>query len=164
MNANALKQPKANASTSESRCRNCGNETVSIATITYDAEVRHDGRLYEFTIPKLRIPVCTTCGEKVFTEEVDEQFNAHLRSHLNLLTPDEIRSALNRVSLTQKMAAEQMGIAEATLSRWLTGTQIQSRSMDNLLRIFFAFPQVRQALGSEHPDPLFGTRDFAGSV
>ena len=147
-----------------SRCRKCGNDTVRTATISYDAEVRHDGRLYEFTIPNLRIPVCGTCGEKVFTEEVDEQFNDHLRSHLNLLTPDDIRAALDRVGLTQKLAAEQIGIAEATLSRWLTGTQIQSRSMDNLLRVFFAFPQVRQALGSEHPDPLFGMQDFVASV
>ena len=92
------------------------------------------------------MPACAACGEKVFTEKVDEQINAALRSHLQLLTPDEIRAGLDRVGLTQKEAAERLGIAEATLSRWLNQTQIQSRAMDNYLRMFFDFPAVRSAL------------------
>jgi len=114
--------------------------------IRYDAEVRHDGRLHRFTIPDLDIPVCQACGHKVFTETVDDQINAALRSHLNLLTPDEMRAALERIQLTQKETAERLGIAEATLSRWLNHTQIQSRAMDNWMRVFFTFPQVRSAL------------------
>jgi len=166
MNANTLKQraPADQPDGLPCRCRNCGKQAVKMTAITFDAEVRHDGRLYEFNIPKLQIAVCEKCGEKIFTEEVDEQVNAHLRAHMQLLTPEEMRAALNRVGLSQKLAAERMGIAEATLSRWISGTQIQSRSMDNLLRIFFAFPQVRLALGSEHPDPLLGTRDYVGNT
>ena len=117
--------------------------------ISYDAEVRHDGRLYTFTIPDLEIPVCQACGNKVFTEKVDDQISAALRSDLDLLTPEEMSEALGRISMTQKEAAERLGIAEATLSRWLNHAQIQSRAMDNLLRVFFAFPQVRTALIKE---------------
>jgi hypothetical protein len=55
-------------------------------TVTsYDAEVRRDGRLHTFTIPGLHIPVCQACGEKVFTEKVDEQINSALRAHLQLM-------------------------------------------------------------------------------
>jgi DNA-binding transcriptional regulator YiaG len=114
--------------------------------ISYDAEVRHDARLYTFTIPGLDIPVCRACGTKVFTEKVDDQISAALRADLDLLTPEEMREALGRIGMTQKEAAERLGIAEATLSRWLNYAQIQSRAMDNLLRVFFAFPQVRTAL------------------
>ena len=53
-----------------------------------------------------------------------------------------------------------MGIAEATLSRWLSETQIQSRAMDNLLRVFFAFPEVRMALSGNVQDPYLGTGDI----
>jgi putative zinc finger/helix-turn-helix YgiT family protein len=113
---------------------------------SYDAEVRHDGRLCRFTISDLEIPVCQACGKKVFTEKVDEQISAALRSALRLLTPEEMREELRRVNMTQKEAAKSLGIAEATLSRWLNKTQIQSRAMDNLLRVFFAYPQVRTAL------------------
>src|SRR4051812_9483441 len=120
------------------RCRHCGEKEVVLTTISYDAEVRHDGRLYTFTIPQLLIPVCQACGEKVFTEQVDEQVNVALRFHLHLLTPADMKTALERLGMTQKEAADRLGIAEATLSRWLNETQIQSRAMDNLLRVFFA--------------------------
>ena len=63
--------------------------------------------------------------------------------------------------MTQKEAAERLGIAEATLSRWLNETQIQSRAMDNLLRIFFAFPQVRLALSGDGQDPRLGATDVS---
>lgn len=136
------------------RCRRCGKDQVFPATIAYDAEVRHDGRSYPFTVSALELPVCRACGERVFTEEVDDQVQAALRSHLHLLSPEEIRQALDRLRLTQKDAADRLGLAEATLSRWLNGAQIQSRAMDNLLRVFFAFPEVRTALGAEQREQL----------
>jgi DNA-binding transcriptional regulator YiaG len=131
-----------------------------MAKSSYDAEIRHDGRLYAFTIPELAMPVCQVCGTKVLTEKVDEQINAAFRSHLQLMTPEEMRAALERVGMTQKGASERLGVAEATLSRWLNKTQIQSRAMDNLLRVFFAFPQVRDALDRDAHDSQLGTSNI----
>ena len=133
------------------RCRHCGKQEVVLRTIEYEAETRHDGRLHSFTIPALELPVCQACGEKVFTEKVDAQENEALRAHLNLLTPAQIRDGLKRVGMSQKDVAARLGIAEATLSRWLNETQIQSRAMDNLLRIFFSLPEVRQTLCESTP-------------
>jgi DNA-binding transcriptional regulator YiaG len=115
-------------------------------TISYDTEFRHDGKLHHFTVPALCIPICEACGEMVFTENVDDQITDALRVHLHLLFPHEIRAGLDRLNLTQKDLAERLGIAEATLSRWLTDTQIQSRAMDNLLRLYFALPETRKLL------------------
>src|SRR5215469_6445929 len=81
------------------RCRRCGKDAVELTTTRYDAEVSHDGTLHAFSIPDLEIPVCRSCGEKVFTEQVDAQVNAALRAHLHLLAPEEIRSALLRLGL-----------------------------------------------------------------
>jgi putative zinc finger/helix-turn-helix YgiT family protein len=144
------------------RCRHCGQAQVVMTKISYDAEIRHDGRLYAFTVPDLVLPVCKACGEKVFTENVDDQINAALRRNLHLLTPQDMRDALERVDMTQKEAAERLGVAEATLSRWLNEIQIQSRAMDNLMRVFFAFPQVRSALNGEGQDPQLGATDISG--
>lgn len=149
------------------QCHRCGENKVVLATIEYAAEVRHDGRLHEFTIPRLEIPVCQGCGEKVFTEDVDRQVNDALRSHLKVFTPTKIREVLGRLNLSQKEVADRLGIAEATISRWLGETQIQSKSMDRLLRVFFAFPQVRAALCGELMDPDLGVVDIvttSGSV
>src|SRR5438445_777368 len=109
------------------KCHHCFKNAVDMATVSYDTEVRHDGRLHKFTVPELRIPVCEACGQKVFTEKVDDQISAALRCHLHLLCPEEIRAGLERLNMTQREAADRLGIAEATLSRWLTDTQIQSR-------------------------------------
>jgi len=126
---------------------------VSPSKVSYDAEVRHDGRLYAFTIPSLELPVCSACGEKVFTNEANEHIAAALRAHLGLLTPDEIRSGLDRLGLTQKETAQRLGIAEATLSHWLTDTQIQSRAMDNLMRLFLESEEVRELLARKFGRP-----------
>src|SRR6267143_1200019 len=83
------------------RCRHCGKHEVVMATVSYDAEIRHDGRVHAFTIPHLNLPVCQACGEMVFTEKVDDQVSAALRSHLHLLTPEEIRAGLERLNMTQ---------------------------------------------------------------
>ena len=140
-------------------CRHCEKRDVVMATVPYDAEVRHDGRVYRFTIPALEIPVCRACGQRVFTEVVDAQVSAALRLHLNLLTPAQIRDGIERVGMSQKEVAGQLGIAESTLSRWVSDVQIQSRAMDNFLRAFFAFPQVRSALSGHGPVPYFGLAD-----
>ncbi len=142
------------------RCRQCGKVEVILDTTEYEVEVRHDGRLYKFTVRDLKLPICQACGEKVFTEDVDDQVNDALRSYLNLLTPEQIDEGLKRVGMSQKVAAKRLGIAEATLSRWLNKSQIQSRAMDNLLRSFFAFPQVRKVLCGAKQDPLLGTYDI----
>ncbi len=142
-------------------CRHCAKQEVVIVTAEFKAEVRHDGRLHTFTIPDLELPECRACGERVFTEEVDAQVNDALRAYLNLLTPARIRDAIKRVGMSQKVVATRLGIAEATLSRWLNRTQIQSRAMDNLLRAFFAFPQLRTALCGETQDPELGLADAA---
>ncbi|MFO0947840.1 MAG: hypothetical protein U1D30_18275 [Planctomycetota bacterium] len=113
------------------------------------------------TLPKLVMPVCESCGERVFTNEVDEQINAEIRRHLRLLTPDQIREALDRIHMDPREAANRMGIAESALSHWINGARIQTRAMDQLLRVFFAFPQVRSALTGETQDPMLGNRDVS---
>ena len=130
-----------------------------MTTISYDAEVRQDDRVHSFTVPNLQILACQACGEKIFDESVSDQIFAALRAHLQLLTPADMRAALDRLALTEKAAAERLGIPEELLSRWLNDFEIQPRAMDNLLRVFFAFPEVRAALTGESQDPQLGIGD-----
>ena len=56
--------------------------------------------------------------------------------------------------LHQTQLAERLGVAAETISRWENGALIQSRSMDNLLRVYFAIPEVRNVLakgGARNP-------------
>ena len=143
------------------KCIQCAQKRVVMKSMSYDAEVRHDGRSYKFNVPKLEIMICEACGEKIFTGAIDSEINIAFRKHAGLLSPAEIRAGIKRIGMNQKEVAESLGLAEATLSRWLNETQIQSRAMDNLLRTFFSFPRARQILSAEIRDSTFGFVEYS---
>jgi putative zinc finger/helix-turn-helix YgiT family protein len=124
--------------------------------ISYTANVKHDGVLHVIAIPALEVPKCHSCGELIFDDHVDDQINAALRSYLNILTPLQIRTARETLELKPSELAEKLGVAEVTISRWETGALIQSRAMDNLMRVYFAVPQVREVLNGKAQDPGLG--------
>jgi len=137
-------------------CPVCLAMGVRPEVIAYTAKVKHDGVLHSIAIPALEIPKCHSCGELIFDDHVDDQINAALRAHLNTLTPARIRAARKSLHLTQLELAEKLGVAEATISRWETGALIPSRAMDNLMRVYFAVPRVREVLNGKAQDPGLG--------
>lgn len=128
------------------RCPACCEKAVNPTIIHYKTTVKHDGRVYDLTIPEFRIPKCESCGELVLGNDADEQVSHALRNKLRLLQPEEIREKRVDLKLTQKDLAEQIGVAAESISRWESGTQIQSRAVDNLLRLFYSLPEVRVTL------------------
>jgi len=137
-------------------CADCYTLTVVPTVMDYTAKVKHDGVIYELLIPSLEVPRCQTCGETYTTNAVDEQVSDALRSRLHLLTPAQIRKGIEKLGLKQQALAERLGVAPETISRWVNGALIQSRAMDNLLRLFFALPEVREALQGASQDPELG--------
>jgi putative zinc finger/helix-turn-helix YgiT family protein len=140
-------------------CSDCFTRTVVPTVTEYTSKVKHDGTIHELHFPALEIPRCQTCGETYTTTAVDEQINDALRAKLRLLTPAQIRQAIERLGLKQQQIAERIGVAAETISRWVNGALIQSRAMDNLLRLFFALPQVREVLQGPSQDPNLGTEN-----
>ncbi len=138
------------------RCIECGEKEVRPALIDHQVKVRHDGREYQLRLDALPVTKCNACGHLYFTQESDDAISLALREKLGLLTIDQIRTNLESLGLRQKDAAERLGIAAETLSRWLSGAMIQSRAMDNLLRGFFACPDLRDKLRGCRPDREFG--------
>ncbi len=128
------------------RCAECGKIAVAAATIPYNAEVKHDGKLHKFYIAKLKIDKCRSCGEEFFTNATDEQMTASLRLVIGLLPPEEIRRQLGVLGISQRTFASHLRIAPETVSRWMTGLAIQNRALDTFMRVYFAIPAVRQTL------------------
>jgi DNA-binding transcriptional regulator YiaG len=118
--------------------------------------MRHDGRDYPLHVANLEVGKCRNCGEIVLDDLVADQIANELRRELHLLMPAQIRSGIEELQLTQKSFARSLGVAEATVSRWCTGTLIQSRAMDNLIRGYFATPEFRHALLQIEVDPAIG--------
>jgi putative zinc finger/helix-turn-helix YgiT family protein len=122
----------------------------------YTAKVKHDGVVYDLQLPSLEVPRCQTCGETVITTAIDERINDALRERLRLLTPAQMRKGIEKLGLKQQELAERLGVAPETISRWVNGALIQSRAMDNLLRLFFALPEVREVLRGANQNPQLG--------
>ena len=137
-------------------CTDCGKETVQRVTIDYDAAQKLDGRLYHFRVSALPIDKCQNCGEEFFTNETDEVITSAFRQFLGLLQPDDIKRRLAELGLSQKVFAERIGVAPESVSRWVNGLNIQTRAMDNLMRLFLAFDNVRSALALDVNRQLLG--------
>jgi len=146
--ARVTKKPKNAERPFPWKCRHCGEVRVVPTRVDYSIEVNYDGRLVPLVARGIDIPTCQDCGEKVITMEVDDQINAALYEHLGLLTPTQIRAEIERVGVTRSEVAWQLGIDEKTLWYWMNKVQIQPRAMDNYLRVFFQFPEVRTALAA----------------
>jgi putative zinc finger/helix-turn-helix YgiT family protein len=144
------------------RCGHCRERAVQPTTLSYTTAMEHDGRTYTVNLPALQAPRCEKCGELVLDGAANRQISDALRHQLGLLTPEQMRQNREALGLTQKQLASQLGVAEATVSRWETGAQIQQRSLDRLLRLFFAFANVRSALADEGRIPELGVPMPAG--
>ncbi len=138
------------------RCPRCLQKTVTPVKMPYRAKAAHDGQTYEVDIADLSIPKCSACGELVFDNGADEQIAAALRQRLQLLAPEQIREARERLGLTSQELAERLGVAEDIVRAWQEGTRIQPRSADNLMRVYFALPEVRAVLTGAGQDPALG--------
>jgi putative zinc finger/helix-turn-helix YgiT family protein len=127
----------------------CRERAVSPDTLAaYAAEMEHDGRKYDVSVANFQVLRCQNCGELFLDEAANERLSDALRAAVGLLAPAEIREKREDLGLTQKQLASLLRISEFTLCRWETGAQLQQRSMDAFLRVFFEAPEARRILGA----------------
>jgi len=116
------------------------------ATVDYATTMHHDGHAYTVKVDGLKTPSCVKCGQMMLDAEALAFLDDVFIRQINLLTPEQIHDQRMRANLTQQALADALGVHEETVARWEDGGQIQSRSLDNLLRLFFGLPQVREIL------------------
>ena len=75
------------------RCPRCLQKAVHPTVMAYRARASHDGQPYELDIQDFRISKCSNCGELVSTNQTDAQITQALRTHLRLLTREQILQA-----------------------------------------------------------------------
>ena len=110
-----------------------GKPEVYPAAVAYDAEDEQNmtGTVrINSTVPQLPVNRCDGMWRKVLSSAATDDHISHaLREHLALLSPQQVpRRAQPPLGLQQKEFAEQIGVAAETISRWLSGTHIQSCS------------------------------------
>jgi putative zinc finger/helix-turn-helix YgiT family protein len=136
------------------KCGECRERAIFPTVLeTYTTELDHDGKTYPISVSDFEVMRCRNCSAIVLDEDANRRLSDALRSAVGLLQPTEIRAHREKLGFTQKTLAAQLQIAEATLSRWETGAQIQQRAMDRFLRVFFLSAEVRSILGALGQEP-----------
>jgi putative zinc finger/helix-turn-helix YgiT family protein len=102
--------------------------------------------MYHIKIDRLKTPKCKRCGQVAPDSEANEQITRAFLKNAKLLTPEQIQSNREALGLTQEDLASALGVADAAVARWEDGIQIQTRSLDNMLRLFFGLPAARELL------------------
>lgn len=128
------------------KCPNCRKRTLRIVAEDYSTTLEHDGRAYPVSVPNLPVLACSVCDFRTLDREANTMLGVALRNAAGLMQPANIRECREELGLDQKVLADHLGIAAATLSRWETGAQIQQRGYDDKLRLYFKFPIVRREL------------------
>lgn len=131
------------------KCGQCGQRAVQPERVDYSAAIEHDGRCHSVEVPELQVARCTVCSEIVLDDEANRRVSEVIRAQLGLLTPEQIQQNRERLGLTNQQLAGAVGIGEASLARLESGGQIQPRSLDRLLRLYFGVEQVRTLLSDE---------------
>jgi HTH-type transcriptional regulator/antitoxin MqsA len=94
---------------------------------------------YSVTIPSARHMTCGSCGESYQTGEQAKALDAAVvdarRRHEGLLTGGDIRKIRLSVSLSQADLEDALGIGPKTIVRWENNTSIQSKAIDDVLRL-----------------------------
>ncbi|PHQ34371.1 hypothetical protein [Rhodopirellula bahusiensis] len=131
------------------RCAECNEIAVQPATVSYDASIKHDGKVHDFSIDRLPVDQCGKCHEVYMTNESSRKKSRALCEHLGLVHADDIRRKLSELGLSQRCLASHLRVAEETVSRWVNGLSVPSKSLSVLMQLYFNLPEVRQALSSD---------------
>lgn len=98
----------------------------------------------QISVPRMSHLACPKCREKVLrldeARQLHQQALAIYRRKYGLLSSEEIRAVRERLELTQGQFARLLKLGKNTLSRWEAGRNVQSASMDLLLRLIRDVP------------------------
>ena len=142
----------------------CRQREVRPVLMPYRFKIRHDDVQHTVDVPALTVPRCGNCGELLFDNDAGAQMSAALRAQIHLLSPEQIRSSRTSLGLGREELSARIGMPPETVEELEEHLRIQSRALDNLLRVFFAVPQARTALDEAKGSPDFGraVSDVAG--
>jgi len=98
----------------------------------------------EISVPDATHLSCPKCREVVLRFDDARRLRQRAleiyRAKYGLLTADEIRSIRERYGLTQAEIARLLRLGSNTISRWEAGRNVQTASMDMLLRMIRDLP------------------------
>lgn len=124
---------------------------------------------HSLAVPDYRILECPACGEAVVDKDSARRAEKLLRDFGRqvdgLLMSADIKRIRRRLHLTQEQMANVLGGGLKSFARYENGQVVQSRAMDNLLRILDRFPESLDVLpGVPRPQAVASRKRKGGDA
>jgi putative zinc finger/helix-turn-helix YgiT family protein len=142
-------------------CSACGNKSLVHKKGIFHFEVSGNGtnknaKEFHIDIENAQWDECGICGEMLLSKELDEALERWQYTREGLLTPKEIRQIRESRGLTQKQISMILGVGEKSYTRWENGLSMQTKAMDNLIRIFDISPGLFKKMETARDRTLTG--------
>jgi HTH-type transcriptional regulator/antitoxin MqsA len=147
-------------------CPVCGAGELTAKTI--DERFTYKGQ--EMTVPDYVIYECAECGEALVepasAKKAEKLLKDFSRQVDGLLRAADIKRIRKKLGFTQEQMAEVCGGGLKGFARYESGQVIQSKGMDNLLRILDEFPFVLDIINrrpEKKPEKIVSILDYRRS-
>lgn len=115
-------------------CPNCDSTRVRTERVEQTFGYGAEEDLVELTAV-VHAHTCSDCGLVFAGSDAEDARHEAVCRHLGVLTPSEIREIRRQLGLSRRRLSEITGLGSASLARWETGRQVQSRASDRYLRL-----------------------------
>ena len=126
----------------EMHCAICGKDELVEKHGTFVFEWPADSAAKRSRFRDATWWVCAACGEEVLPAELIARVEAERYRLEGLLSPAEVQDVRKRMGLSQRDMSKLLGVGEKTYTRWELGLSVQTKSMDNLIRLADQRPEV----------------------
>jgi len=118
------------------KCPICGNLSLKTRNGKFRFEPPPNIQGGVIVVPNSKWEECSTCGERIIPIALEHALEQERYHRLGLLTPKRIQEIRKATGLSQVAMAQHLGVGDKTYTRWESGRSIQSKSSDNLIRLF----------------------------
>lgn len=116
-------------------CPVCGSKKIFVRKGQRQFPLTIDGKVKNIVVKGLTWEECADCHETFFDDSATRIIETAQFQEMSLLKPSELKEIRESVGLSQTSMARLLGVGEKSYLRWETGLSIQSKAIDNLIRL-----------------------------
>lgn len=130
-----MKQTTTDKTSVVSRCVTCRSTDFIHRTGKQKFPFNDGERVLQVTIDNVSWDECTGCGELYLDHKARAVIERAQANAAELLSPEELRRIRKAIGTTHSGMAKLLGVGEKSYIRWENGQSIQTRAIDNLIRL-----------------------------
>lgn len=117
------------------KCPICGSSSLETKTGEFRFDPPQEIPGGTIIIQNAEWEECGACSEVILSLDLEHAIEKERYRRLGLLPPQDILEIRKCAGLSQTQMAKLLGVGEKTYTRWESGSSLQNKSSDNLIRL-----------------------------